>query len=115
MTPEHTALVNQLYGSVMGHDAEMLDKAARAIEDLSERLERAERVVEAGKLHEDKAKRQLRYDKERRTITSPDPRDPDHTRIGMFVLHNCWHCKDGREPCVAGNPHQCEYPHARND
>lgn len=62
-----------------------------------------------------RAKRQLRYDKERRTITSPDPRDPDHTRIGIFVLHNCWRCKDGRTPCVVGNPHQCEYPHARND
>lgn len=23
-------------------------------------------------------KRQLKYDKERRTITSPDPRDPEH-------------------------------------
>jgi hypothetical protein len=62
-----------------------------------------------------RAKRQLRYDKERRTITSPDPRDPDYTRVGMFVLHNCSRCKDGREPCIAGNPHQCEYPHARND
>ena len=62
-----------------------------------------------------RAKRQLRYDKERRTITSSDPRDPDYTRVGMFVLHNCSRCKDGREPCIAGNPHQCEYPHARND
>jgi len=62
-----------------------------------------------------RAKRQLRYDKERRTIMSPDPRDPDYTRVGMFVLHNCSRCKDGREPCIAGNPHQCEYPHARND
>ena len=62
-----------------------------------------------------RAKRHLRYDKERRTITSPDPRDPDYTRVGMFVLHNCSRCKDGREPCIAGNPHQCEYPHARND
>lgn len=43
-------------------------------------------------------KRQLKYDKERRTITSPDPRDPDYTRVGMFVLHNCSRCKDGREP-----------------
>ena len=32
---------------------------------------------------------------------------------GMFVLHNCWKCKDGREACVAGNPHQCGYLHAR--
>ena len=44
-----------------------------------------------------------------------DPRDPDHTRVGIFVLHNCWRCKDGRELCVVSNPHQCEYPHARND
>lgn len=59
--------------------------------------------------------RRLRYDKERRTITTPDPRDPDYTRVGMFILHNCWRCKDGREACVAGDPRQCEYPHARND
>ena len=62
-----------------------------------------------------RAKRQLKYDKERRTITAPDPRDPDYTRVGMFVLHNCARCKDGREACVAGNPRQCEYPPARTD
>ena len=39
----------------------------------------------------------LVYDKTKRTIV--DPRDP---RQGMFVLHNCWRCKDGREPCVNG-------------
>ena len=44
-----------------------------------------------------------------------DPRDPDYTRVGMFVLHNCARCKDGREPCITGNPRQCEYPHARDD
>lgn len=44
-----------------------------------------------------------------------DPRDPDYTRTGMFVLHNCWRCKSGKRPCVRGNPNQCEYPHARND
>ena len=59
-----------------------------------------------------RAKR-LKYDKERRTIV--DPRDPDHTRIGMFVLHNCWKCKNGTEACIVGNPRQCEFPHARND
>ena len=55
----------------------------------------------------------LVYDKERRTIV--DPRDPDHSRTGMFVLHNCARCDDGKKPCVAGNPRQCVYPHARND
>jgi len=58
-------------------------------------------------------KSRLVYDKERRTIV--DPRDPDYSRIGMFVLHNCARCDDGKKPCVIGNPSQCEYPHARND
>ena len=62
-----------------------------------------------------RTKRQLKYDKERRTIVSRDPRDPDHARVGMFVLHNCSRCKDGRVPCAVGNPRECEYPHARND
>lgn len=44
-----------------------------------------------------------------------DPRDPDYSRTGMFVLHNCSRCSDGKKPCVVGNPSQCEYPHARND
>ena len=44
-----------------------------------------------------------------------DPRDPDHSREGIFVLHNCSRCSDGRRPCVVGNPSRCEYPHARND
>lgn len=44
-----------------------------------------------------------------------DPRDPDHTREGIFVYHNCWKCDDGKKPCVKGNPRRCEYPHARND
>jgi len=61
-----------------------------------------------------RAKR-LKYDKAKRTIVSPDPRDPDYTRVGIFVLHNCWKCADGRQPCCVGDPHQCEYPHARND
>ena len=34
---------------------------------------------------------------------------------GMFRDHSCWKCLDGKKPCVVGNPHQCEYPHARND
>lgn len=33
----------------------------------------------------------------------------------MFRDHNCYRCKDGEKPCVHGNPHGCEYPHARND
>jgi len=50
------------------------------------------------------------------TIRQPrDPRDPDPSRPGIFRDHNCWKCKDGAEPCVKGNPRQCEYPHARND
>jgi hypothetical protein len=39
----------------------------------------------------------------------------DHSREGMFVLHDCWRCQDGTTPCIRGNPRQCEYPHARND
>ena len=34
---------------------------------------------------------------------------------GMFRDHSCWKCMDGKKACVAGNPRQCEYPHARND
>lgn len=45
----------------------------------------------------------------------PDPRDPDHSRTGIFVYHNCWKCKSGEKPCVSGNPGICGYPHARND
>jgi hypothetical protein len=44
-----------------------------------------------------------------------DPRDPDPTKEGIFVHHNCWKCHDGELPCVKGNPRACEYPHARND
>lgn len=44
-----------------------------------------------------------------------DPRDPDPSRPGIFRDHNCYRCKDGTQPCVKGNPNQCEYPHARND
>lgn len=47
----------------------------------------------------------------RRTIV----RDADPTKTGMFVFHTCWKCGDGERPCIAGNPRQCEYPHARND
>lgn len=44
-----------------------------------------------------------------------DPRDPDYSRKGIFVYHNCYRCKDGALPCVQGGPHKCEYPHARDD
>lgn len=49
-----------------------------------------------------------------KTVTS-DPRDPDPTKRGIFRDHNCARCGDGAQPCVQGHPHQCEYPHARND
>lgn len=42
-----------------------------------------------------------------------EPRNnPQHP---MFRDHNCWKCREGERPCVAGNPNQCEFPHARND
>jgi hypothetical protein len=34
---------------------------------------------------------------------------------GIFRDHSCWKCLDGKKACVAGNPRQCDYPHARND
>ena len=44
-----------------------------------------------------------------------DPRDPDHSREGMFVYHNCYRCDSGAQPCVNGSPNGCEYLRARND
>lgn len=44
-----------------------------------------------------------------------DPREPDHSRPGIFAYHNCWKCSDGQKPCVNENPGACEYPRARND
>jgi hypothetical protein len=44
-----------------------------------------------------------------------DPRDPDPSRAGIFRDHNCWKCRNGAHPCVAGNPLRCEYPRARNE
>ena len=58
-------------------------------------------------------KKRLVYDKAQRTIV--DSRDPDHSRTGIFVMHNCWRCDDGKKPCVQGGPHRCEFPHARDD
>lgn len=40
---------------------------------------------------------------------------PDRTKEGIFQDHNCWKCRDGQLPCVAGHPRNCEYPRARND
>lgn len=46
----------------------------------------------------------------------PDPRDPDHSRTGVFVYHNCWRCYDGQLPCVTpGGSAGCPNLHARND
>ena len=44
-----------------------------------------------------------------------DLRDPDYTRTGIFVYHNCSYCHSGELPCKTGNPNRCEYPYARND
>lgn len=44
-----------------------------------------------------------------------DPRDPDHSKEGIFVYHRCWKCGDGERPCAQDNPNNCEYPRARND
>jgi hypothetical protein len=54
-------------------------------------------------------------DDEIRVRFAPEPRDPDPSREGIFRDHNCYRCQSGEKPCVAGNPRQCEYPHARND
>src|SRR5258708_39287501 len=44
-----------------------------------------------------------------------DPRNPDHSRKGIFVYHNCFRCKNGKNPCVKGSPSTCDWPHTRND
>lgn len=45
-----------------------------------------------------------------------DPRDPDYSRTGIFVYHNCWRCDSGRKPCVdPSGTRNCPYPHARDD
>lgn len=49
-----------------------------------------------------------------RVASSLDPRDPDYTREGIFIYHNCWKCDNGKKPCVS-KTNICEYPHARND
>ena len=47
--------------------------------------------------------------------TKPDPRDPDYSRSGIFVNHNCSRCRNGELPCKRGAPNRSDYPHARND
>jgi hypothetical protein len=44
-----------------------------------------------------------------------DPRDPDRSREGIFVYHNCYRCEHGKKPCVQGGSHRCDNPRARND
>jgi hypothetical protein len=46
-----------------------------------------------------------------------DPRDPDHSRTGIFVYHNCSRCRNGELPerCPTMVPGNCGYPRARND
>ena len=51
----------------------------------------------------------------KRLQKAKDPRDPVHSKHGIFVYHSCSRCGDGARQCVNGNPNQCEYPHARND
>jgi hypothetical protein len=49
------------------------------------------------------------------SLAPVDPRDPDPTREGVFQTHNCYRCQHGKRACVRGDPHRCEWPHARND
>lgn len=46
-----------------------------------------------------------------------DPRDPDYSREGVFVYHNCYRCDHGRKACVRGHtsPRNCPNLYARND
>jgi len=57
----------------------------------------------------------LDHEIELNRAAKPDPRDPDRSRSGIFVDHNCWRCEHGEKPCVSGHPNRCAYPHARND
>ena len=51
----------------------------------------------------------------REDAPSKDGREPDYTREGIFVYHDCWKCQHGAKPCPHAGAHRCEYPHARND
>lgn len=62
--------------------------------------------------------RRLVYQKANRTIVQVDSRDPDYSRSGIFIDHNCSRCSDGAKACPDGQTgpsRNCEYPHARND
>lgn len=52
---------------------------------------------------------------EQRDLPPLDPRDPDHTKTGVFIYHNCARCRSGALPCVKGAPHLCDNLHARDD
>jgi hypothetical protein len=40
---------------------------------------------------------------------------PAREQSTIFATHRCWKCSNGTLACVAGHPHNCEYPHAKND
>lgn len=47
-----------------------------------------------------------------------DPREPDHSRQGIFVHHNCHRCRNGTrlDRCpTPKTPGNCGEPMARND
>lgn len=43
-----------------------------------------------------------------------DGRDPDYSRTGIFIYHNCSVCNSGKRPCAEGNSNHCSNPIARN-
>jgi hypothetical protein len=49
---------------------------------------------------------------------TPDPREPDYSRSGIFATHDCWKCRDGSDllrcPTPA-RPGNCGYPRARKE
>lgn len=54
-------------------------------------------------------------EREKQMLKAVDSRDPDHSRSGIFVYHNCARCGSGAKPCVQGGSNKCEHPHARSD
>lgn len=46
---------------------------------------------------------------------TPDPRDPDYSRKGIFIYHDCYRCEHGKQKCCDGGTHVCRYLRARND
>ncbi len=55
------------------------------------------------------------FNKAKRVAEPTDPREPDYSRSGVFINHNCWRCDSGRKPCIKNNPRDCDTLHARND